>query len=76
MSNEHIDNLVAARTELVKVRRDLAGSLAGEYRSGSTEMWAEQFRNIQATLSAIESAIQHEESGRPSVYEERGIQSL
>ncbi len=59
--NQHIQTLQMARDREVTHRREVAKSLAGEYKKGDTERWRDDIVKIQNAIAAIERAIAHEE---------------
>jgi hypothetical protein len=60
MSDEHTDDLKKARAQLVEERRRYAKVLAGPYSRGKTEDAHERFVEIQATIEAMDRAIEDE----------------
>jgi hypothetical protein len=67
MSEEHIGNLKKARAQLIEQRRAFVQVLAGPYDRGKTEQAREKFMEIQATIDAMDRAIEDEEESRRSV---------
>ena len=55
--NEHIQKLFAARSTMVKARREVADALAAPYKRGHTENMRAQFKELQSTIEAIDRAI-------------------
>ena len=68
MSEEHNENLNKARVQLIEQRREFARVLAGPYDRGKTEQARETFVDLQATIEAIDRAIEDEERYQGSVY--------
>jgi len=60
MPEEHVKQLVAARERLLADRRGLTEVLAKPYERGKTERWQERFVTVQATIEAIDRALQDE----------------
>jgi hypothetical protein len=60
--NEHVQQLIAARDQAVKVRREVAHSLSESYRRGHTEDLHDLFVKLQNTIEAIDRAIADERS--------------
>jgi hypothetical protein len=63
MTNEHIAGLEAARTILVKERRELALAMAGRTDRGAREMAVQnrsKFVELQGLVEAIDRAIADE----------------
>jgi hypothetical protein len=56
--NEHVEQLAKAREQLVNQRRLIAKTLAG---TGSSEKDCEKFNQLQATIEAIDAAIEDEQ---------------
>ena len=73
MSEEHIGNLKKARAQLIEQRRAFVQVLAGPYDRGKTEQAREKFMEIQATIDAMDRAIEDEEESRRSRSEERRV---
>jgi hypothetical protein len=55
--NEHIQKLIAARSAMVKARRDVANALIEPYTRGHTENMRTQFVELQSAIEAIDRAI-------------------
>ncbi len=58
--DDHISKLVAARSRMVAERRVLVIELTGEYKRGHAEHLREQLLKIQATIEAVDRAIDDE----------------
>jgi hypothetical protein len=72
MSDEHLDNLRQARTQLIEQRRAFVRVLAGPYDRGKTEQAREGFMETQAAIEAMDRAIEDEEGTRRAVYDRSG----
>jgi hypothetical protein len=62
LAEEHVQALQAAREQLVKQRRDLAGSLAKPFERGGTEGWRAAIVDVQAAIDAIDKALLDEKN--------------
>jgi hypothetical protein len=58
--SEHTKSLASAREKLVEERRHVASALAGDYQRGQVENAKDRFNAIQATIEAIDRALQDE----------------
>jgi hypothetical protein len=58
--NEHIKNLLEAKARMVKMRREIARSLAQPYKRSEAERMQEPFVKLQALIEAIDHAIEDE----------------
>jgi hypothetical protein len=73
MAELYVERLAAARERMLQDRRHLAAELAKPYEGGKTEEFelADRFRAIQATVEAIDRAIEDERfiaaRGKPRV---------
>jgi hypothetical protein len=55
-----VEALEKARQQMVKARDQLAQKLGQPYQRTQTEDWRAQFREVQATIEAIDRAIADE----------------
>jgi|RhiMethySRZTD1v2_1073278.scaffolds.fasta_scaffold2028006_1 stalled ribosome alternative rescue factor ArfA len=52
-----VEALEKARQQLLKARHELAAKLGGNYQRAQTEDWRAEFRDVQATIDAIDRAL-------------------
>lgn len=57
-----VETLEKARQQLVKARLELAAKLSGHYQRAQTEDWRAEFRDVQATIDAIDRALAEEKT--------------